>query len=135
VGQVLDPARLHPREALPASIALTPSGARIPVGGAGDGVLTLAEQGFYEVRGTRPGSESGVVAANVDVAESELATMDPRALVAVAVSQGAARAAAPPAPPSPEVQERTQRLWWYLLLAGVLLLGADTVVSNRLSRA
>ena len=30
--------------------------------------------------------------------------------------------------------EKQQALWWYLLLAGLLLLSAETVVSNRLSR-
>ena len=35
---------------------------------------------------------------------------------------------------TPEAQERSQRLWWYLLVAGILLLGADTLISNRLSK-
>jgi hypothetical protein len=34
-----------------------------------------------------------------------------------------------------EAQERNQRLWWYLLLAGILLLGADTLISNRLAKS
>lgn len=135
VGQVLDPARLNPREALQPSIALAPSGARAPVGGKDDGVLVLAEQGFYEVRAAKAGAEGVAVAANVDVAESDLDTMDPRALLAAAVASGGVASATPAAPPTPEAQERTQRLWWYLLLAGLLLLGVDTVFSNRLSRA
>jgi hypothetical protein len=36
---------------------------------------------------------------------------------------------------TPEAQERSQRIWWYLLWAGILLLGADTLLSNRLSKA
>jgi hypothetical protein len=38
-------------------------------------------------------------------------------------------------PQGPETQERNQRLWWYLLVAGVLLLGLDTLLSNRLAKA
>jgi hypothetical protein len=36
---------------------------------------------------------------------------------------------------TPEAQERSQRLWWYVLMAGILLLGVDTLLSNRLSKA
>ena len=32
-----------------------------------------------------------------------------------------------------EAQERAQRLWWYLLYAGLLLLAAETALSNRLA--
>jgi hypothetical protein len=34
-----------------------------------------------------------------------------------------------------EEAERRQGLWWYLLVAGVLLLAAETVIANRLSRS
>ena len=37
-------------------------------------------------------------------------------------------------PLTPEAQERNQRLWWYLLFAGILLLGVDTLMSNRLAK-
>jgi hypothetical protein len=33
-----------------------------------------------------------------------------------------------------EEVERRQGLWWYLLLAGLLLLAAETAIANRLSR-
>ena len=35
---------------------------------------------------------------------------------------------------TPEAQEKNQRLWWYLLCAGIVLLGADTFLSNRLAK-
>ena len=35
--------------------------------------------------------------------------------------------------PSDEAQAQAQRLWWYLLVAGGLLLAAETLLSNRLS--
>jgi hypothetical protein len=77
-----------------------------------------------------------VVASNVDPAESDLTTMDPKEIVAASVgtAQGGAASTAG-VPLTPEAQERSQRLWWYLLLAGILLLGADTLLSNRLSKA
>ena len=45
----------------------------------------------------------------------------------------------PSKPPRPsalsrEDAEQRQALWWYLLFAGLLLLAAETVISNRLSR-
>jgi hypothetical protein len=33
-----------------------------------------------------------------------------------------------------EEAEHRQSLWWYLLLAGVALLAAETMISNHLSR-
>jgi len=36
---------------------------------------------------------------------------------------------------TPEAREKNQRLWWYLLCAGIVLLGADTLLSNRLAKA
>jgi hypothetical protein len=35
---------------------------------------------------------------------------------------------------SPADAEKQQGLWWYVLLAGMLLLAAETAVANRLSR-
>ncbi len=40
-------------------------------------------------------------------------------------------AAMPLTPPGDDAQEGAQRIWWYLLFAGLLLLTAETVVSNR----
>ena len=37
-------------------------------------------------------------------------------------------------PLTPEAKEKNQRLWWYLLIAGILLLGVDTLISNRLAK-
>ena len=44
-----------------------------------------------------------------------------------------------PAPEGPqemtrEESEKRQSLWWYLLLAGLMLLAAETMIANRLSR-
>ena len=61
--------------------------------------------------------------------------MDPKEIVAAAVGAGdEARPEGPACPLTPEAQEKIQRLWWYLLVAGILLLGADTLLSNRLAK-
>jgi hypothetical protein len=62
--------------------------------------------------------------------------MDPKEIVAAALGgeNGGPRAAAG-VPLPPDAQERSQRLWWYLLCIGILVLGADTLISNRLSKS
>ena len=133
VGQVLDtssgPAGAQAR------VVLTPSGRRTSVGEEGSEVVELTEQGFYEVRGQSADSALMVVASNVDPAESDLTPMDPKEIVAAASgATGDGPDGGSATPPTPESQERSQRLWWYLLVAGILLLGADTLISNRLSK-
>jgi hypothetical protein len=135
VGQILDTSlsAAHKGQSVP-SIVLTPSGKRVPVNGDGAEVIELAEQGFYELRGDS--NDLAVVASNVDPAEADLTAMDPQDLVAA--STGEARSdgvQAAAAPPTPESQEKTQRLWWYLLCLGVALLAVETLVSNRLAKA
>lgn len=135
VGQVLEAsASGRPRDQAGSRVVMTPGGERSAVADEGDGVLELREQGFYEIRGAA--SDVTVVASNVDPAEGDLTPLDPKEIVAAATggaSGESARAAA--VPQGPEAQERNQRLWWYLLVAGVLLLGLDTLLSNRLAKA
>ena len=136
VGQVLD-ASFGASMVEPAGgVVITPSGRQLPVDDEGGQVLELTEQGFYELR-TRAGEGAvAVVASNVDSAESDLTAMDPREIVAAAVGGADADArAAAGVPLPPEAQERSQRLWWYLLCIGILVLGADTLISNRLSKS
>jgi hypothetical protein len=138
VGQVLDP---DAAGVLPGSgrVAITPSKKRLPIGDEGAEVLELTEQGFYEVRhqdGKAGEADMTVVASNVDAAESDLTAMDPKEIVAASVGTADGTSAAQGGVPlTPEAQERSQRLWWYALLVGILLLGADTLLSNRLSKA
>jgi hypothetical protein len=137
VGQVLD---LNARSRGRADrIVVTPSGERIgPSGNAqSQGILELNEQGIYELRTVvasagRPES----IAVNIDPAESDLAAMDPRELVAAVTGHATIEEGEPAAPQdmTREEVERRQGLWWYLLFAGLLLLAAETVISNRLSR-
>jgi hypothetical protein len=136
VGDVVDPELQAPVRGSDVSrVALTPSGQRISLDGDGPEVLELAEQGFYEFRAQgRDGDAAVVVASNVDLAESELSSVDPSEVVAAAMGRaGGQMAGGPSMPPTDEAQESAQRVWWYLLFAGLLLLGAETVVANRLT--
>ena len=119
-------------------VAESPSGETIRPTASDDGYLVeLEEQGFYTIR--RVGAERGAakaIAVNLDMAESDLSRLDPQELVAAVTPTGAnARPAGIGTPPTPEEQERRQTLWWYLLVGALLLLGAETILSNRLSRA
>ena len=119
-------------------VAESPSGETIRPTAADDGYLVeLEEQGFYTLR--RVGAARGAakaIAVNLDMAESDLSRLDPQELVAAVTPTGAnARTAGIGTPPTPEEQERRQTLWWYLLVGALLLLGAETILSNRLSRA
>ena len=141
VGQVLDlTARAKGRADKSDRIVVTPSGERISQSSAGEGsegLLELNEQGVYEVRSS--GAAAGrpeAIAVNLEPAESDLASIDPRELVA-AVTGHATLLEAQPAQAQEmtrEESERRQSLWWYLLMAGLLLLAAETVISNHLSR-
>jgi hypothetical protein len=136
VGQVLDPdAAMPSRVSAIQRIVLTPSGKRMPIVDEGSDAVELTEQGFYEVRNGRNDSDVGVIAANVDPAESDLTPMDPREIAAALTPDNTTTAAQQGVPQTPEQQEHNQRLWWYLLCGGVVLLGLDTLLSNRLAKA
>jgi hypothetical protein len=137
VGQVLDPSvAAAPRSGAISRVVLTPSSRRVPLEDEGTEVLELAEQGFYEIRDVADASDLTVIASNVDPAEGDLTPMEPADIVAAAVGEpgGPGGGTVGRVPLTPEAQENNQRLWWYLLLAGILLLGADTILSNRLAK-
>jgi hypothetical protein len=136
VGQVLNASAASARGPAAAQrVLLTPSGRRLPLDDEGTDVLELTEQGFYEVRSDANQTEA-IVAANVDPAEADLTPMDPREIMAAAVAEGPEGGGGPAAVPlTPEAREKNQRLWWYLLVLGILLLGADTLLSNRMAKA
>jgi hypothetical protein len=135
VGQVLDASTAALKQDAAQRVVLTPSGKRVPLQDEGSDVMELTESGFYELRARD--KDVVVVAANVDPAEGDLTTIDPK-LIATAATNGtggdASSSKASEIPLTPEAQERSQRLWWYLLVGGLLLLGADTLMSNRLAK-
>lgn len=114
----------------PSPVIVTPGGERLP-GEAQPGVVELTEQGFYEIRAGERDPEPRVLAANVDLAESDMTPIDPQEVVAGVT--GTAGGAAPPGSNTTitnEERERSQRVWWYLLFGGLLLLGAEGLVAN-----
>jgi hypothetical protein len=138
IGQVFDPDASSAKAQATGRLALTPSGKRLPLEDEGSSaqVLELTEQGFYEIRGQKANSDVTVVASNIDPAESELTPVDPADIVTAATGGAGenAQQAEPDVPLTPEAQERAQRLWWYMLATGILLLGVDTLFSNWLSK-
>ena len=138
VGQVLDltaRSKSHTDR-----IVVTPSGERIAQSSLGEGtegLLELSEQGIYEVRSTvATAGRPEAIAVNLDPAESDLTAIDPRELVAAVTGHATPIAVQPEQEQemTREEAERRQSLWWYLLLAGVGLLAAETLISNHLSR-
>ena len=124
---------------------LTPSGQRRDLTSAAPApgtttppaaALELTEQGFYEIRVVGKDAAAPVVAAsNVSLAESNLDRMDPQELVAAVTGNGTTGSAGGQDVLPDEAQELAQRVWWYLLFAGILLLIAETVLAHRYSRA
>jgi hypothetical protein len=130
VGDVAAP----PRQAAAAQapVVLSPSGERLAAE-ADAGAIELKEQGFYEIRAGDRDPEPLTLAANVDLAESDLARIDPQEVVAGATGlAGGAAPAGSNATLTNEDRERAQRIWWYLLFGGLLLLTAETVLANRI---
>ena len=114
-------------------LALTPSGERIPLDDSTSGVVLLQEAGFYEVKSSDKDPVALTVASNVDLAESDLTPIDPHDVAAGATGKaGGGGATGVNQHVTIEEQERAQRVWWYLLFGGLLLLGLETVLSNRM---
>lgn len=113
-------------------VIVGPGGQRLPLEEKAS-VLELREQGFYELRAGDRDPEPVTVAANVDFTESDMAAIDPQEVAAGATGlAGGAAAAGTNATVTNEERERSQRVWWYLLFAGLLLLTGETLVANSL---
>ncbi len=137
VGGVVDPGHLLQAsgfglQAGTGAMVLTPSGKRIEQSGTPTPVQ-LEEAGFYEIHGR--GSQGAVsIASNLDTAESDLSSVDMQELTASLAGRAGTNAASASDAPvmTPEDQERRQNFWWYLLMAGIVLLGLETAISNRM---
>jgi hypothetical protein len=139
VGQVLDLTQRAKSRA--DRIIVTPSGERISqssMGEGNEGLLELTEQGIYEVRSAAATTTARpeAIAVNLDAAESDLNAIDPRELVAAVTGHASPVDVQPEQTQemTREEAEKRQSLWWYLLLAGVGLLAAETAIANHLSR-
>jgi hypothetical protein len=117
----------------------SPSGDRLrPPADSARPTVELQERGFYEMRGPQTAVGAGQpIAVNVDLAESDLSHLDAAELVAsITAREEQGRSGARAVLPGTEQElERQQAIWWYLLVGGLLLLAAETIFSNRLSRA
>ncbi len=121
----------------PELVARTPSGAKIGFApGASERYVALAEHGFYDIRKVGSAVEPArVIAVNLDPAESDMTRIDPGVLVRAIAPRASTNASVTDTVSlTAEAQERRQSVWWYLLVAALLALAAETVLSNRLSR-
>ena len=116
-------------------LVLTPSGASREVS-ARDGVLTLDARGVYDIRlASRPSVAGRRWAATISASESDLTAVDAAALQNVISRRPAGVAGpSPTAATVPSDVERPQRLWWWLLAAGLTLLAVELLLANHLSR-
>jgi hypothetical protein len=79
---------------------------------------------------------SRLVAVNPDPTESELGAFPPDELSrAVAPPGTATTATAPGTTLTIAERERRQTMWWYVLVIALVLLAAESLLSNRLSRS
>ena len=134
VGQALDLRALAARTDVESAatglagtaVVETPSGEQREISLESEAVVSLTEAGFYRV--TLPGREQTTlsVAANVNPAESDLTRLDPQAFVAASTAPGDIATASL----SREQLARRQGVWWFLLMAVLLLLGAESLGSN-----
>jgi hypothetical protein len=115
------------------AVVIAPSGERSRLAAGSKGV-ELTAPGFYEVRALDSGAPVQVAAVNVDPAESDLAALDPEEL-AGALTRAGQEAAVRRSEPAPTAEEHEgrQALWRDVLMAALVLLAAETVLSNRLS--
>jgi hypothetical protein len=117
-------------------VALKPSGEKSYLSREEDRtLLTLEEQGFYDIRVVESQTAQPLsLAVNLDLTESDLSSLDPEELEAAVAFRGEPGEAASALEWTPEDQESSQSVWWLLLIAALVLLAAETVFSNRLSR-
>jgi Aerotolerance regulator N-terminal/von Willebrand factor type A domain/CARDB len=122
----------------PSGLVMTPSGQQVTLGEGGVPSIELDEQGFYSVRMQGTGSSRPFAAAvNLDPAESDLTPLQPQQFVAAATGRAAVTATGQSLEQpelTPEDLEKKQGIWWFLLLAGVVALVSESLLSNRLSR-
>ena len=114
-------------------VVLAPSGERTSMPASAGGLLPLNEQGFYQVR--PPGqSASRPIAVNLNAAESDFARVPESEIKAAIVNTNSGPAVQNTDTQTPLENERRQSLWWYLLIISAVLLLAESIISNRLSR-
>jgi hypothetical protein len=109
---------------------------RLP-GGAGPHYLNLKGAGFYTMRSLKDGEVQPLaVAVNVDLVESDPATMDPEemgAALAATVAEGTSDGDGQAMELQRADIERRQSLWRLLLAAVLVLMAAESIMANHKS--
>ena len=119
------------------AVAIRPGGDAVPIDPA-DPILHLDERGTWEVRspGSRP-DHPYALAVNVDVAESDVTPLDMEELRASLGGGGAYEGDAgedATLEATGEDFERRQAFWRYLMVIAFLILVAESMLANWLSR-
>lgn len=131
VGNVIDVNSFTPGDR--DAVVITPSRQRVRLSpSAGARTLRIDEAGVYQIRGDADAATQ-LIAANVDVAESDLSPLDAK-LFADVVAPRAQSAVAAAVPLSAGEREQQQSVWWYLLAIAFGLFMTETLVGNRISR-
>jgi hypothetical protein len=116
------------------AVVVAPSGQQSTLGQSGAPSIELTEQGFYSVRLAGSGDRRPfAIAVNLDPAESDLSALAPSDFLASVTSQAAVTQPGQSLEPEeirPVDIEKEQGVWWYLLMAGLLLLLAESILSN-----
>jgi hypothetical protein len=122
----------------PSGVVMAPSGTQTTIGEGGAQAVDLTEQGFYSVRLQGLGERKPFqVAVNLDPAESDLSSLPPAEFVSTATGRAAVTATGKSLENpdlTPQDVEKKQAVWWYLLVAGAVVLLAEAVLANRLSK-
>jgi Aerotolerance regulator N-terminal/von Willebrand factor type A domain len=119
-------------------VVVAPSGEQTTLGEGGVASIPLEEQGFYSARMQGTGDRRPYnVAVNIDPTESDLTPMEANEFVVSATGRPATVTGLGQSLEHPELTpadvEKKQRLWWFLLFAGVVALLGEALLSNRLS--
>ncbi len=119
-------------------IVVSPGGDQSTLGAGGAPSIELAEQGFYSVRlQSASDRKPFAVAVNLDAAESDLSALAPSDFLGSVTGRAAVTATGQSLERpelTPEDIEKKQSIWWFLLVAGIAMLLAESVLANRLSR-
>lgn len=140
VGDVVDLGRYakgHPGHAAAATALARGAAARVrtPTGqqqqlAPGDGAVHVREPGFYEVHVSGSGARSLVFAVNPLAEESSLEPLALDTLLAAVRPASASQASV--VNRETGASQRQRPLWWFILLAGAVLLALETWVANWL---
>jgi len=112
----------------------TPSGRTINMP-AGEAFPRMREAGFHEAHVSGGGASSLVIAVNPRPRESDLTALDAREFVESIDADPPGGESADATATRGSGTDVNRSVWWYLVLACVVLLGLDTLISNRLSRS